>query len=84
LVLVDFPALAEVIAQFASDPKDSIHASQLALSQKSPTGEAAVTKQHIALSKVVPKSLQKPQFLRSQGLLSPGDDHARAQAHDRQ
>jgi hypothetical protein len=34
LVLVDFPALAEVIAQFASDPKDSIHASQLALSQK--------------------------------------------------
>jgi hypothetical protein len=84
LVLVDFSALAEVIAQLASDSKDSVHAPLLALSQKSPTGEAAVAEQHIALLEVVPKSLQKSQFLRSQGILGPGNDHARAQAHDRQ
>jgi hypothetical protein len=54
LVLVDFPALAEVIAQFASDPKDSIHASQLALSQKSPTGEATVAKRKRAVNPMVP------------------------------
>jgi hypothetical protein len=84
LKLVEFPALAEIAAQLASDPEDSVHTPHLALRQKSPTGEAAVTEQDITLSEMLPKPLQESKLLGSQGLLGPGDDHARAQAHHRQ